>query len=620
VNHDDVRESISASLDGEQGTLSAAAVEDHLRTCADCRAWSASVLAAAQRSQGAAQLGTAQPPPGLTEQVLRAVSADLTAAGRTRREERLLRVGLVAVGAVQLVLAVPVLIFGHDHAAPLHVAHELGSFDAAVAIGLVAAARRPRLAAGMLPLIGAITGLLLITAGSDLAAGRTDVIDEAPHLLDLVGFLLLRRLSVGTLPGPTGPPALLVPISSGPKPSIGGSLRMSMTALHVAGAHLRVAAAQSLRAAGHGLGTGLRRVVVVLGSAVLLVTGFAGPASAHVVHNGDDPTNWRTTVSGVTPAVPDLSVTSAEAGQRIGVTYRGAGSVIVLGFTEEPFLRLAGGVVEANLRSATGHEVMPGLPAAPAAEPAGPVWRVIARATTWWWHDPRTHYDGLTLPLQVQSNTGQFVHYADWRIGLVADGRPAAVTGSLDWVPARTSSLPWVLGGGLLLVCAGVGWLRRWSRPLIAAIALLTAADMLHAGSAAGARVGSLENHLAALPGHGAIIAVVWLLAGATCVAAWRRRSAAAYLGLLVGAVTVMVDALPSAGVLWRSQAVTTLGHDQAASLVAGIIGAGIGICVSCFVLMIRLDPAPAKGRTILAVAPAQEDPDSTAALPATNG
>jgi predicted anti-sigma-YlaC factor YlaD len=90
----------------------------------------------------------------------------------------------------------PVLLFGHDHTAPIHVAHEVGSFDAALAIGLLLAAIRPRLAAGMLPLVAAITGLLLLTAASDVVTGRTLATNEAPHLLDLIGLLLITRLAV----------------------------------------------------------------------------------------------------------------------------------------------------------------------------------------------------------------------------------------------------------------------------------------------------------------------------------------------------------------------------------------------------------------------------------------
>ena len=88
------------------------------------------------------------------------------------------RIGLVALA--QLALCLPVLLFGQDHAAPVHVAHEMGSFDVAVAIGFLVAARRPARAMGMLSLVGIAAGLLVVTAVVDLMAGRTSLSDEAP--------------------------------------------------------------------------------------------------------------------------------------------------------------------------------------------------------------------------------------------------------------------------------------------------------------------------------------------------------------------------------------------------------------------------------------------------------
>ena len=99
------------------------------------------------------------------------------------------------VACTQLALSVPMLVFGQDHSAPLHVAHEMGSFDLAVAVGFLVAVRRPGRAMGMASLVGAAACLLVLTALVDLMAGRTSLADEAPHLLVVVGWLLLRRLA-----------------------------------------------------------------------------------------------------------------------------------------------------------------------------------------------------------------------------------------------------------------------------------------------------------------------------------------------------------------------------------------------------------------------------------------
>jgi predicted anti-sigma-YlaC factor YlaD len=183
-----IREELSARLDGEPLTLADEAVSDHLDGCAACTAWwrAAEDLSAVPAGPGA---------PDLTASILTAVRAD--EARRASRRHRALssRWALAVLSLVQLAVSGPVLLFGHDHTAPIHVAHEVGSFEAALAIGLLLAAIRPRLAAGMLPLVAAITGLLLLTAASDVVTGRTLVTSEAPHLLDLIGLLLMARLA-----------------------------------------------------------------------------------------------------------------------------------------------------------------------------------------------------------------------------------------------------------------------------------------------------------------------------------------------------------------------------------------------------------------------------------------
>lgn len=112
------------------------------------------------------------------------------------------RLALAVVALAQLALTVPVLFLGRDHQAPVHLAHELGSFGLALAAGFLAAASRPQRARGMLPLVAVAALALLITAIHDLAVGRTDLVDELPHLVAVVGCLLLALLarSDGTAP------------------------------------------------------------------------------------------------------------------------------------------------------------------------------------------------------------------------------------------------------------------------------------------------------------------------------------------------------------------------------------------------------------------------------------
>lgn len=186
-----VREAISARIDGEPEPLPLPVVDEHLAECGDCRAWTLD----AERLQRAARVSAAPVMNDETARFVAAVQVDTARRARGRRRMLPTRLGLLAVAAWQLVMAAPALLFGHDNWAPEHVAHELGAFSVALALGLVWAAYRPRLANGMVPIVGIVAGLLVVTAWFDATAHNTRITGEWPHLLEVAGFLLLLRLA-----------------------------------------------------------------------------------------------------------------------------------------------------------------------------------------------------------------------------------------------------------------------------------------------------------------------------------------------------------------------------------------------------------------------------------------
>jgi predicted anti-sigma-YlaC factor YlaD len=176
------RAAISARIDGEDPGLPDGALDAHLGACADCRAWQQQAHAVTRR----ARLGGPSLDHDLSPQVLAAVPA----ATRPRRRFTQ-RAGLAAVAAAQLAITVPLLLLGHDHDAGIHAAHELGSFDLALAIAFAVGAIRPALSAGLAwPCAIAAAGLTG-TAILDLTDGQTLGADEAQHLVAVAGALLL---------------------------------------------------------------------------------------------------------------------------------------------------------------------------------------------------------------------------------------------------------------------------------------------------------------------------------------------------------------------------------------------------------------------------------------------
>jgi predicted anti-sigma-YlaC factor YlaD len=185
---DDVQEALSARLDGEAlpPGLDGAGIDAHVAGCAAC----ASFAAGAAAQHRALRVRVAEPVPDLTGAILAA-----TAPSRPQPVREWARYGLFAVAATQLLLAIPAILLGSDPGASIHVARELGSFDVAIAVGLLWAAWQPKRAAGLLPLAAALAGAMLLTAVLDVVGDDAPPMGEAHHVLDLAGLGLLWALS-----------------------------------------------------------------------------------------------------------------------------------------------------------------------------------------------------------------------------------------------------------------------------------------------------------------------------------------------------------------------------------------------------------------------------------------
>jgi predicted anti-sigma-YlaC factor YlaD len=179
-----VRDAVSARFDGEDGELSEPSVRAHLRRCAACRAYRDRIAELQPAIAGTPVLRTA------TARIVGEVTR-----GRSSVVEWPVRVALFALALAQLLLAVPGLIFGADDGAPLHVAHEAGSWEVALAVGFIFVAWRPLRAVGMLPFVTALSCMLVATAAIDLAHGHAEALFETTHLLEVLGSLLLWYLA-----------------------------------------------------------------------------------------------------------------------------------------------------------------------------------------------------------------------------------------------------------------------------------------------------------------------------------------------------------------------------------------------------------------------------------------
>jgi predicted anti-sigma-YlaC factor YlaD len=179
------RNALSAGLDGEETGVEPAVLERHLAGCPACRLWANEVATLTR----AVRVSSADPIPDLTSAILAAIGRE-TAQADWREKVRALRIGLAVLAVMQLAMASYDLFLGGSHTL-----HELGSFDAALAVGFLCAAWRPVRAYGMLPLMGALVAGLGVTTAIDITEGHAVAFTESSHLYELAGFALLWILA-----------------------------------------------------------------------------------------------------------------------------------------------------------------------------------------------------------------------------------------------------------------------------------------------------------------------------------------------------------------------------------------------------------------------------------------
>lgn len=208
---DQVREGISALLDGEDPGIQPAALEQHLQSCPGCRRWQqeAARITRIARIRPAGHAAA----PDLASRIV-------PRSPRARGLFPLLRVALLLVAVLQLtvgIIGLPPPLAGHAiHAHPAlggmhlpgmagHLGNEAAAFNIAIGIALAWIAAHPHRAGGPLPLLLAFVIILTGLEALDLAAGRIGWRRLAMHLPVVAGLGLaaaLTRLRPPIMPPP----------------------------------------------------------------------------------------------------------------------------------------------------------------------------------------------------------------------------------------------------------------------------------------------------------------------------------------------------------------------------------------------------------------------------------
>lgn len=341
----------------------------------------------------------------------------------------------------------------------------------------------------------------------------------------------------------------------------------------------------------------MRRLFVLLATGVAVLFGAATPAYAH---SADAPTatDYRVTVTGISPALPGLTIRTVEAGARLELVNDSGTDVEVLGYSGEPYLLIRPDGVWQNANSPATYlnESLAGGVAPPPTAGAGmpPAWQHLSGTPAVLWHDQRTHWTASRPPSDVLADPHRAHHIRDWSIPLRSGTRTFAVTGTLDWQPAPAAGTWWA---GCLLLAAALGALGLRYRRLLGAVALAAGAAAL--GYALGVALdsgalGASGVLRAALTGQTwpVVCGLAALAAGGYALA--RRPAADLALGL-AGACVALFAGVANAAVFAHPVLPSQWPAQVARGLILVCVAGGAGI-VAAVVLRLRRRPAPPAG------------------------
>ena len=170
-------------------------------------------------------------------------------------------------------------------------------------------------------------------------------------------------------------------------------------------------------------------------AAALCALALGIPAGFASAHEGNP--DYESLVRGVTPPIAGFSVEVLNGDDRLGVRNTGRQTVTIVGYNEEPYIRMRpGGKVEVNLRSPAYYLNQDRFYGAkvPASAKAGvaPRWRTVARTGRYEFHDHRMHWMAKRTPEQV-TDKAKRTKIFDWSVPLRAQGAAGAITGELYW-------------------------------------------------------------------------------------------------------------------------------------------------------------------------------------------
>ncbi|MDP9072821.1 MAG: hypothetical protein M3N98_01380, partial [Actinomycetota bacterium] len=358
------------------------------------------------------------------------------------------------------------------------------------------------------------------------------------------------------------------------------------------------------------------RVLVAAATIAAAELVAATPASAHTV-GGVAPSDYQSSIVGLTPPTAGISVRLLDLGRRIQLTNTAASDVIVVGYQREDYLRIGPGGVYQNIHSPAVYQnrpLPPGVTAATlpfVAQPqAAPEWQKISSGHTATWSDRRTRWEGPRPPAVVR-NPGRVTAVAGWSIPLRQGPITIHLQGRIVWVP-RPNPLPWAgLAVALFFLAVVVGRTRWWGQGLAILLALLVAVDVARSYAASLISAGPITVELFRTLTAGVVGSILWALGGWAIALLQTGRERGLLIGAFTGFGIALFSGLTDLPYLLHSQVPVAAPTALARAGVAIATGIGFGVATAC-VLRFRSLPVDQRDELRGKTSTSPSDPETT--------
>lgn len=280
-----------------------------------------------------------------------------------------------------------------------------------------------------------------------------------------------------------------------------------------------------------------------LGAAVACALGaLAVLAPLAAAHTGGAGTDYASRIASTPPGIEARMIGGDD---RIELRRTGDATYVVVGYVDEPFLKLAPDGIYENAASISVPLSADRLPdqatarALDARAPEAPRWRRISTGSTIAYHDHRAHWMSETPPAIVRAQPGTTRMLFDWSIPIEVDGVRDRIRGQVGYVAPPRATAWWVALALALAAAAALALRLAPARCAQAGSAVAVALALAVAAAAAWDEPGR-AGAVASACASSAVVA----LAALAAARATRRTPAIAAAALVAGALLAVLLAL----------------------------------------------------------------------------